>query len=527
MLYHPSIHNLSGKFFTPRVAARLGLRFTAAVGLGLVAGCGVYEVVPAGKPSLEAKGASYNLPRTVIVANVPIKDTMTEKGEFSDYALPLLRLRPNYTGKEHSFAVGEEISLEASSEKDPDQRFIAVNPRGPLHTYTQTLNLNEQGVLTKGEVSVENKTVEFTVSTLEAAAKIAGSVIAFAGAEDALFPERVGLGDLCDHLNSFDPDAQPKLTLPGLRAGLQILLAANPDNALEQLKTQPENQAAAKNWEAFTDKHAKGCNEITRAVTAYADLVKLNSLKDLAKAPADRAAFDAQRTTILARFLGTKSERTWIGQFRWVPPNRDARVTAGTVPASQQLFVLWSNRGVPQFDYPPEAPPSPTLTGGKKSGEKALVVKLVCESTVPPQTPAWQSLLGQEGRHGWHYRIPAQARVNLYVGKESRAMKRLDVAQHGCVAFLPATSSSQKVTSNVDLDPLTGALRGITQGGQAYDPALISRSGAAVAGVIDAESAHEKAEAAANDPVVQLTRKKNILQLQKDIQALQAPSPAP
>src|ERR1700736_410715 len=169
-----------------------------------LAGCGVNQVVPAGEGAFEGKGASYYLPRTVFVVTVPVTKTTAERGEFAEYSLPLFRISPELSQSSVTFSLGDEITLDLAGEKDPIQRFIAINPRGPFKTFSRTMTFNDQGVLTKGDATVENKTVEFAVSTLETVAKIAGSAIKPAGGNAALFPERPGLTQLLEHVNSLD-----------------------------------------------------------------------------------------------------------------------------------------------------------------------------------------------------------------------------------------------------------------------------------------------------------------------------------
>ena len=489
------------------------------------------QVVPA-SANLEGRGASYYLPRTIVVATIPVSATKVEPGEFADYSLPLLRINPEV--RETLFALGDEMTFDLAGERDPKARFIAIDPRGPFKTFSRTMNLNEQGVLTKGDAWVENKTVEFAVSTLEAAAKIAGSMIKPAGGKAELFPDRAGLKELRVHVNSLDKAVLGyELTLEGLRAGLNVLLATNPDHYLEDLKKQDALKPAPMNWEDFTQHRPKGLGEMVRATDAYNRIGALADKIEKAWPTADRAALQNERDGLLAKFTGKKSEKkTWTGQFRWVPTSRNPGDISGTIDEEKTLFVLSEHTGVTSFNVKPEVPPSFLLSAssaGKKNAaeegkDKLFSVALACHSIIPAETGTWENLLREPRKHGWHYRIPAQARISLRVNGVVRASRRTYIGQHGCVGFVPATSGGQKVTSTIELDPITGALKSTVHGGQAFDPGLVSRTGAAVAGVIDAEKSQQKAEAAANDPLNQLDRKKKLLQLKKDIEALEKPT---
>ena len=242
----------------------------------------------------------------------------------------------------------------------------------------------------------------------------------------------------------------------------------------------------------------------------------------------DRTSLQNERDAVLAKFTGKKSEKkTWSGQFRWVPSARDPALISGTIDEKETLFVLSEHKGVTSFNVKPEVSPTFQLSAPGKAEEKSdksFSVSLACYSVIPLETGTWVNLLEKHKKHGWHYRIPAKATITLRVNNAVKARRRTYIGQQGCVAFMPATSSGQKVTSTIELNPVTGALMSSVHGGQAFDPGLVSRVGAATAGVVDAEKAREKAEATANDPLTQLDRKKKLLQLKKDIEGLEKPT---
>ena len=516
----------------------MGKLLPGLIAVIILPGCGVNQVIPASN-SFEGRGASYYLPRTVVMANVPVKTVTAEPPSFPDYSLPLLLMEPTVIEKSKSFALGNEVSLELAGEKDPAHRFIAIDPRGPFKTFSRTMTFNEHGILTKGDASVENKTVEFTVSTMEAVAKIASSAIKPASGANKLFPSRPGLEDLRVHVNSLDNRQDHALTLPGLRAGLNILLADNSDNYLENLRKVSEFQDAVSNWEDFADNCPKGLSEMLRATGAFKQLRELAAVNQSATAAADRSALRDERDALLAKFIGKKSEKVWIGQFRWVPLSRKLETTSGSIDVAQLLFVLSKHEGISSFIIDPEVPPTGGIRSlqpdthsprtntspGNQAKDEIISVSLACHSIVPVQTKTWKDLIAEKKKHGWHYRIPAEATVRLEANGVTRIMRRCYIGQHGCVAFVPATTAGAKITSNIELDSITGALKSSVHGGQAFDPGLVNRSGAAVAGVVDAEKAREKAEAAANDPVTKLERKKKLLQLEKELRSLEETSP--
>jgi hypothetical protein len=501
-----------------------------AVALTLLSGCGVHQVVPAATPGGEGRGAGYYLPRTVLVATVPVTRTVSEPGPLRFYCLPLLQRETSITASSATFSVGKETALEIAGERDPSQKYIAIYPKGFTKTFTQTLAFNEQGVLSKGDGQVENKTVEFVVSSIEGAAKIASAAIKPAGGVDREFPLRPGLKELLDHINSLDAAPAPDLTLGALRVGLATLLADKPEEKLEALGKQAEGDPVngkelsgdIELWRNFAQSDLKGFREMFAATNSFKDMQRVEAALQGATAAADRAALGKERDAILERFLGGKKEITWIGQFRWVPSERQENQSSGTLHGEKSLLSI-GPKGL-QFQTSPEIPPSADfkkpLPSSGSSSEKTTAVALTYNSIIPDETSQWAALLDNRQKHGWHYRIPAQAIVNLTVGGARQISKRTFIAQHGCIAFVPATSAGQKVVSIVELDPATGALKSVTHGGQSFDPALASRTGTAIAGVVEAQQARAAADAAANDPLAQLERKKKILEAKKGIRDL-------
>jgi hypothetical protein len=132
--------------------------------------------------------------------------------------------------------------------------------------------------------------------------------------------------------------------------------------------------------------------------------------------------------------------------------------------------------------------------------------------------------------NGFFYRVPALARVTVEErtpaatppgGTTTIPRSQSDhlVAQLGIVAALPAQRTYQ-TKYTVTLDPLTGALRKLSADNDAPDPALLTGTGGAIAGALDAEAARDAEEAKAKDELAVLERERKILEEKKKIREL-------
>lgn len=120
---------------------------------------------------------------------------------------------------------------------------------------------------------------------------------------------------------------------------------------------------------------------------------------------------------------------------------------------------------------------------------------------------------------GFYYRVPAVASVKLEKATEVLTETQLVVAQLGFVAALPRQRSYQ-TDYQVTLDPATGALKSLSANSDSIDPALITSSGEAIAGALEARAEAKKEEAAAKDELAILERERKILEETQKIREL-------
>jgi hypothetical protein len=312
----------------------------------------------------------------------------------------------------------------------------------------------------------------------------------------------------------------------------------------------PEDLAKWKKWQeangpAFQElvAAAAGAKEVKRQaaeIAAIEEKIKTMAADDpeTAKKKVLRDELQAQYEKISATFFGSAKETTWTGEFRVVPEEKKTadnaelfQIIGGSVLTIKPSVVVGPGQKFlnPEFRQKEtwqkalwaELPPDKL----KNSEAPALLtVKVAWASTRPDTAPQWNAMLAKDAkaattifpsRRGWYYRVPAAAKVSVLVGGEPKTVSETFIAQHGCVAFLPKTAAGQKVVSNIDLDPNTGALLGLTYGGTAFDPGLINKVGAAGATYLEAEQAVVARREAANDPVKRLANKKAEIELKK------------
>lgn len=124
---------------------------------------------------------------------------------------------------------------------------------------------------------------------------------------------------------------------------------------------------------------------------------------------------------------------------------------------------------------------------------------------------------------GYHYRIPAAAKVWIQVDGAERAARRQLVAQFGVVTALPAgedfSSVHQKYSASFHSE--TGALKTFNSTATGIEPSVLTGVGSAAGTLLDAVAAKRKAEAESEDELAQLKRARALLEETKAIRDLE------
>lgn len=134
------------------------------------------EVVPVSQfKGGKRKGIVYSLPKTIIGVEVPVTEKALVPAEkpYSTVAMEIFGEKPNME-KTATYKVGKPV-LTFRAERDGARTFVAKIKQSLFSSHSTALGLSGEGVLTDGTMSDQNKIVDYAVTTVEAAAKIAAS----------------------------------------------------------------------------------------------------------------------------------------------------------------------------------------------------------------------------------------------------------------------------------------------------------------------------------------------------------------
>jgi hypothetical protein len=492
--------------------------------VALFSGCGHFQTMDNTDGKYTGKGDVYFLPKTQVIASVPMTMKITEAGPYVVFGPAMLAVAPANTETKYKFSVDQAgITTELIGVQDPELEFVAIDRKNPMVTRSRTMRWNSEGVLTSAEAMVHNRTAEFVVSTIEAGAKIAASGAKFSSGVPGKLSERRGLDALRKYMNYEDPPADPDkgdkrpenldpLSEDGLRAGLDVLL----EEGIGAEGQDPDGKDGYEDWKRYAASEGSRFWKMNNAA-GQAKLFKKIMATGGFGADGDAITKNETRAKAILEFFTTKTtDKNWTGRFHWEPKKRCAGKTSGCLPDGVVLFSYSEADGLGKVGPTVESDaPLDDLRKPKTAGGADFQVALSLASQIPPGTDQWDAMRKGGGRRGWHYILPAQSKLTVSVKGNVVATKRVQIAQHGAVAFTPSTTGGPKVQANVKLDSVTGARTEATFGGDSFDPNLINRVGNAAASVLDADPA-----------VASLKRRKEILQLKKDIDTLENP-PAP
>lgn len=109
-------------------------------------------------------GALYRLPRTVVVATVPVKKTTKEPGAFEKFA-PCFFSKDEADDrttapKSSEFAL-QRVTFSSAGEPDPDETYVVLTRGGFFESKTLMMDYTPDMRLKKGEAESKNETLEF------------------------------------------------------------------------------------------------------------------------------------------------------------------------------------------------------------------------------------------------------------------------------------------------------------------------------------------------------------------------------
>jgi hypothetical protein len=360
-------------------------------------------------------GFIYSLPKTVLEISVTLHAEVESTGEapYSTYAKELFGIEP-ITEDKTTLRTGA-VSITPVGRKDPSRTYYANLKKDPFSTRTTSFAFTPEGIISSGSLSSHNKTIDYIVTTIEAAAKVAGTAAAA----------------------SLKANTPPEIPARVLSAA-QKLKALSTDR---QLILQNASSATPQLLEKI----------------------------------------EAEMNDIASKFFGSVIQAEGQVVFEVEPRHLEGR--SGSDEFS--LFTYLASGEIEFHRSPQGKLPFFVTNVSTVKGGKTLRGKI---TSVPQLTDAELATVVQgSSKKGIHYCVPGRAQIKVYKDGAVQAQLTTPIAQYGPVAYLPASTGSEKTAMSATLDPVTGALLGVNVDAQAFDPKYIERLGNAANTAVGAQ----------------------------------------
>lgn len=403
------------------------------------------------------------------------------------------------------YALAKGTSIEATAEADPDNVYFVELDGGPLQEQSVKLQLSKLGLLTSAASSTKDTTSDVVKAVVGTVAQVAGSVIGLGAA-----------GLAAPAIHGVAPADRQKMQTSTIPAAAQRL-----GDELTTLRTARVSLLAPE-----------------RSITGIEAATVGKMLDEI----------DARVEEILAAFV-TETTLAWTCVCEVRPAG--APCAFGAVPES--ALLRWSpSTGVVAMDraeigLKAVAVP-PAFAAAWPSGQPPADANTLSLSTelAPDQfcdrVRQSQPLLAPE-RRSIHYRVPKVAVIRVLQRPvpaapqpEARpssgakppvevAWERVQVAQLGAVASLPAVVEGSGYDYSTEFYEALGALQSVSLQKTAVEAAgAVTAVGEAASGLIDAEAEVKKARVAARrkpTEVEVLETRKQTLELELEILELE------
>ena len=514
----------------------------------LLGSCAHHEVQRGGDSLVDKRGASYYLPKTAFDVQVVVKKIEKKRPKFYEFCQLFFGVRPSSETNSLSFTIDPtSIAVTEVGVRDPDQKFVSIFKKSPFATSNLTVNRNEDGILTTGNATVTDNTIDFTLKALQAATSLRltslnrGASIKQSDGTQLLFykEDKIIIKSLVKELNTnFMENHTTKLTVEGLRYGLYELFSAGTeiteDQFLKEFKSKEkltaEDSLSKADWDKATKASSTLYHHVRLAVEKFKEIQVLKDQFGKMNRNSDSAKYLKESIDgIYHQFVATSVDTTpQTRVFRWIPQNRANGKPNPPGKSPQTILKVNTAKGVVStYSNAPVNLPFDNFYDSENAfkDSKNQYLYITARSVTPSEYKTWEVTSDQNKKKGWHYRIPAKSTITVTLNNKVVVRKKTYIAQHGCVAFLPSSSGSVSVTSNITLNPITGGLMSLSQNGTAASPDLVT----GFAGVLNdnikdryARQAKKDQEAANNaSEVYQLEQRKKLLQLQKDVRDLE------
>lgn len=477
-------------------------------------------------------GMFYTLPRTVVQVSLPVILSETTAGPLRDYS-PLF-LPDNKARSDSRLLSFKPATFTTAGEPDPELVFhLSAAGKGALRQ-TLGFEFTEEGVVTGLKAEVESQTAELVLAGVSALSGILTRT-AFASSGSQIRPADTSMceDDITD--NNWK-DHFRQCFLPSGEQDRSHLIPV-----FDGLK--PEEASTLQRAYVPSDQNGKDTRELFRARAFYDRITKLSENYEEALGQPDQASSGtnavldrtlARIKALKAEFLGKRTQHKWTGVFH-VRPERTGTCAANqlreTTCASWQSLVLLKvaedESGI--CDVDPDAgsgrPPAKLWRGPQHAScttgtQKTIGLKMEIQSTDLATTVAGKYT--QPAEAGLHFLIPARMDTRLVATGFSDWVEPaayLMIAQHGILAALPSEMGGKSVAHDLKFYAASGALKSYTLASTPnLTPEMVNSLSTSANALLDARKAQREAEAADADPLNQLKRQQEVLNVLLAIQ---------
>ena len=505
-------------------------------------------------PTVKSDTVQYNLPRTVVTAQVTVTKTTKEPGVFAPWAdlfLAALGAKPDDLIRQEQVGIKvKSAAISQSSEPDPDQVYsMAVKATAWEQLWQDrsgTMKFNSQGVLTSGLITVTNTAPDTILSLASLASGVVNrTVLAPVGGGG---PEVTGATTICatkvtteeeEILATFSKVAylpNPKddqTTFCQLR---NPTWGATMDDLKKKAPHYADSVEAAKKH--LTDDLSK-IAVLRQALTEYRSMMaaiqSLPGAIQIAPAPKDvQTAFNAILQSEREDYLGNSSPEDWTPAFIYRPPSRPPQASGvPVVPVS--LFSYDPAQGICMVDANQQREGIQIPDNWKVdkcASPRQVTLQVACPQGVSPSGNGCDDLAQRSGLavkpatgvRGFPFRQPAPRLIQILDGDKEKGRAGATIAQFGPVLTLPSSLGGFSTDYDAEFDESTGALASIKFGSKAaVNKDTVDSASTLVTGTIDARqkqlaSVKARADTAAQSNSVggELDRRKTLLQSQAD-----------
>jgi hypothetical protein len=340
--------------------------------------------VPEGK-----EGTFYALPRTIIRINVTIDKIENYKGPYAEYAMRFLGLKNVVQASTVEYKISD-IAITTLAEPDPDQYyFLELGTKTGKGEVSSLLSLSESGLIL-GTLPSRTDTVykQVMMNNQETPAVT----------EKDIFPEIFKYSTDMSVFEKVDTIIR-KFSIDTMTMERQVLKRTMVEKSPEQKAKEAADFISKIKDNRFN--LVSGFQEVNynRETLEYMD----NQLKILER-------------EYMKLFTGISIHRSLTFSYSYTPnPNQ--------VNTEVPVFKFSKTKGIMDLDEP---------------GGKIITVRVQRSGTTNAVSNYLKKAPENSKSHGFFYRIPEQARVNVKVDENLQEETQCLVSQLGIVTFLPA-----------------------------------------------------------------------------------------